>query len=475
VLLVSRSWYQVLDQYIGVHAVLGRGVSEGDSSDEDDEDVENMVLNSQNILKNLGISTCEFINFVNQSDSAPKLKRPDLLRRVTFKKFASSATFESILDERVTNLQLLKIDHSALRHLEFSDITMSLSHCEALEVIKSGGYRRHWEETWNYWNIFSNTAFLFTKKFPGLKCLKFNFPTDRYIEEDLARAILNLLFNHSDSLTSVQIALEEEYNGYMKSKGNFKLPDKSQYTNFTTYQLNHKLQKLDLELFLGYPLSPESRSLWETWFMTFRALKTLRMMESYAQKYFQSVIVHNAGSLESLDMGWSYCPRISEPDEQGNLISNVVDCLIFENCLNLTRLNLRTRRRYSEDHLGLFNAASIPKTLVQISIVNIILDNESCRLFCLDFPNLKTLKLKNVAAQDGFGVQLPVVTEMMERKQLQKFQVQLGFGANRILPPNVLNLTNNIFYSHYLRGYLHRNGDYGKVPEEGPDSEDENN
>jgi len=477
-LLVSLSWYQILDQHIGVHAVLGRGLSDTYRNED------TRIFDSPTILKTLGVSTCEVIDFVNQTENPPKLKRPELLRRITFKNFVSTSTFQSLLDNRVTNLKVLEIDHEALYHLEFFDTNLAVGHCEALKVIESKGHESNKFISWEWRKpnqriLHVNAAFLVTKSFPGLKSLNFKLPYLEILDQYSARALLRLLINHLDSLTYVEICFSLKHPYYDPD-----MPTSYEST-IEAHDLNHKLQKLHLD----YPLSFPSKSPddWEPWLASLRVLESLHIRGTFGQKCFEPVITQNAASLRNVTLEWDYiAAEIYYYVRKRNLRFNILSVQMFENCRNMTHLTLRgnwlfdrTSEQIQTNPIGLTSTASLPKTLIEIEITNIPLDNESCRLICLEFPVLKTLKLRTVAGRVGLGVQVPVVEEMVTRKQLMKFKVDLDVVVDTnpsIFNPIVCTIGKITYTStsrhsnFYIKRYLYGN-EYKDTPEDESDYE----
>ena len=432
------------------------------------------------ILGQIGISKCSFLNFCNTSRQLPRLKVPALLKEITFHGFINPVCFESIMSPGLTALQKLKLDHSALYHLDFFDIDLNLPKLDILEIVDhcsfsgmNGGHVGYSELSvfyTKYWIVLNNTTQLFAKTFPGLTQLIVTLPFVDSMDSVITSGLLRVLTNQAESLKSVQITLGRNRRINRSNNGNNPnlTPLPISILKMIPQKRNTTLEKLSLD----FPIKENIQNLseWEYWLNSLSNLNYCLLKGCFSQNCFESVTTQNEATLETMKLTWLYYKREEEPDEDGTVTP--MNCTMFKNCNKLTYLRLvgdwHAFMRTRISPVGLMNTEDLPKSLVHLAILSIPVDSKSCRGLALQFPALETLKLINIAGRLGFGLQIQDLEETTKEKKLKAYKVDIGLGDGGVNAyPNSFHLCTGSRHTNFsVAALLGTDGNYRSMEED---------
>jgi len=441
---VSKRWYKIMDEVIGVDVEIGRGT---DGILWEQQPLE--TLEPIQILGKVGIRSCKLNSFINDSEVLPKLKHPDLLKVIRIKGFISSRTFETILSG-VNNLSILEIDSAAMYHLNFSDITFSVR-CLALQFGSSSYRDRDKINDATAEEILSiNTIHLLRKSFPELMVLVGVVIVQENMYKQVTEEFVNFLNRHSQTLRYVVIELRESaYDSPHVKRTDIKLP--------SSQSEHQQIQDVQFEKLEMIHITDECRSKrtsdWMKWTVKTGNLDNAHIVCHISQPLLSQIVMKNEETIIKLVIWW-------RPDSQ----TSSLDCGMFQNCLKLTDLSINSipiRDEASPVANALFHANLLPKNLIRLMIKGLPISCEVCRIICLEQPALQDLNLEGNTDLPGFGVPIQVAREIIRQKKLKYFRIDTGIEAVEGLPS-----CNESLESAYkvkqrkITGSLQENGEY---------------
>jgi hypothetical protein len=469
---ICRRWYKILDEEVGVEVNIGRGQASTPTGAQ---------FSLVKVLGQVGISTCNLVAFINNDPrGVPALKHPNLLRDVKIKGFLSSASFESLLSPKLVNLKRLQLDHTALATLEFFDIEVNLHSLETLEIVESGFMRigngggAAFEEesvfSSKYGKVHTNTAHLCTKLFPGLRNLKVVLPFLESTDAALTNGLLQLLTNHAETLTNLEVDLER--NRRIERLNSATPPPASlpQNINFAFKpRSNSKLEKI--ELYFPMTESVQNLELWEEFLTQPTKLSHLSLKGCFSQRALHLAVSNSGPTLTSVKLNWLYRKRGEAGPELAPL-----DCSMFRTCGKLEEVRLlgdwhafmENGGDGNEPNTGpgLHNVKFLSNNIRTITVTSVPLDAGSCHDLLLKSPALRALKLINVAGRFGLGVNVNTLRDVVQRKQLEMFKVDLGFGDAH--ERDLFQICAKSRHTNYsVRAFRHPDGSYRNEPTPG--------